>query len=281
VTEVQSPIDVFALAASANLEGQVALVTGGGGAIGRAISESVAKAGGAVIVADMSAGAARTVAEAINTGGGRAVAKELDVSSARAVEDLAKDVAADFGRIDILVNCAGVFPVRPFADVTIEEWRQVFAVNLDGPFLTIKHFAPMMAGQQTHASTGTRGKILNVTSGAASVGRPLLASYGASKAALNHLTMTTAAVYGEHQISAIAIVPGQVLEGALRPALEAMAVFEGRDLEEMIDERRRGGISPPGDTGRLVTALAAVRGNELNGHLVSIDGTVSPLTLAR
>src|SRR5258708_8331309 len=172
--------------ANNRLAGQVALVTGAGRGIGRAIAWAFAGEGARVVVADIDADAASETATSIDSDGGTALAVRTDVTSPDAQDHLFARVRERFGRLDILVNNAGIFHVAPLLELPLEAWRRGFAVNLDGVLLATQRAGRMMQAQEPHATTGCRGESLNISSRAAGRGRPRFAAYGCSKAAPNH-----------------------------------------------------------------------------------------------
>ena len=198
------------MAADNRLAGQVALVTGAGKGIGQAIACALAAAGAHLVVADVDADAASATVATIASSGRTALAVPTDVTSPDAQDHLFARVRDTFKRLDILVNNAGIFHVAPLLDFPLEAWRRVFAVNLDGALLATQRAGRMMQAQDPHPSTGCRGKILNISSGAAERGRPFLPAYGASKAALNHLSKSTALVLGPHAIATTVLYPTSV-----------------------------------------------------------------------
>ncbi len=257
------------------LSGQVALVTGAGKGIGQAIACAFASSGARVVVADIDADAAQRTAQSI---GESALACAVDVSSPDSQDRLFERIASSFDRLDILVNNAGIFHVAPFLDFPLDAWRRVFGVNLDGALLATQRAAKLMQRQPPHAVTGCRGKIINISSGAAERGRPFLAAYGASKAALNHLSRTSALVLEEHVICVTVVNPTSVREGMFGPIADEMASLEGmtpRDFEE-----QRAASSPLGrlqkaeEVGTIAVWVAAARGMELHGRLVYTEAHV-------
>src|SRR5258708_4903697 len=138
------------MAALGRLADQVALVTGGGKGIGKAITCAFASEGAWVIVADIDAEAASETAAAIGSNGGRALAVPTDVTSERSQDDLFARARDEFGRLDILVNNAGIFHVAPLLEFPLEAWRRVFAVNLDGALLATQRAAKVMQSQTPH-----------------------------------------------------------------------------------------------------------------------------------
>jgi len=165
------------------------------------------------VVVDVDEAAAAATVASIISSGEQAEAVVADVTSPAAQDALFRRIRAEFDRLDVLVNNAGIFHVAPLVEFPLEAWRRVFAVNLNAALLATQRAGRMMQSQSPHASTGCRGKILNISSGAAERGRPFLPAYGASKAALNHLTKSTALVLGPHAIATTVLYPTSVREG--------------------------------------------------------------------
>src|SRR5262245_29124381 len=150
--------------ADARLVDQVALVTGAGQGIGRAIACAFAAEGASVVVADIDAVAATRTVDAIADRGGRALGLPTDVTSPDSQDRLFARIRGEFDRLDVLVNNAGIFHVAPLLEFPLEAWRRVFAVNLDGALLATQRAGRIMQGQTPHPRTGCRGKILNISS---------------------------------------------------------------------------------------------------------------------
>jgi NAD(P)-dependent dehydrogenase (short-subunit alcohol dehydrogenase family) len=260
---------------------QVAVVTGAGRGIGQAIACAFAAEGARVVVADVNADAASATAGAIASNGGTALAVPTDVTSPDAQDALFARVRETFGRLDVLVNNAGVFHVAPFLDFPLEAWRRGFAVNLDGALLATQRAGRMMQAQAPHPITGCRGKILNISSGAAEVGRPFLPAYGASKAALNHLSKTAALVLGPHTIATTVLYPTSVREGMFGPIADQMAEFEGLSPDDFAAQRAAGSplgrLQKPEEVAAIAVWVAAQAGMRLNGRLVHTEAHVGSL----
>jgi NAD(P)-dependent dehydrogenase (short-subunit alcohol dehydrogenase family) len=267
--------------ADRRLAHQVALVTGAGRGIGQAIACAFAAEGAHIVVADVDAESASGTAAAIASNGGSALAVVTDVTSPEAQDRLFGRLRDDFDRLDILVNNAGIFHVAPLLDFPIEVWRRVFAVNLDAALLATQRAGRMMQVQAPHPSTNCRGKILNISSGAAERGRPFLPAYGASKAALNHLSKSTALVLGPHAIATTVLYPTSVREGMFGPIADQMAGLEGMTPDDFTAQRAAG--SPLGrlqtaeDVGAIAVWVAAHVGMGLNGRLVHTEAHVGSL----
>jgi galactitol 2-dehydrogenase len=251
------------------LDGAVAIVTGGGNGIGAATCGRLADAGALVTVADISADAAQRTAAAI---GPQATPVTVDVADPDAARRLVSDTADRQGRIDLLVNNAGIAPVEPLDSIALSTWQRVFAVNVDGPLLLMQAAAQVMLAQQPLRQTGCRGKLISISSPAAQEGRPLVPAYGASKAALNHLSWSAAATWGPAGISTTVIYPGDV-EGGMWPGIGArIAELQGRTADEVISERLAtsptGRFQQPDEVADVVLFVAAYRGLDLNGRTI-------------
>ncbi len=266
--------------ANNRLAGQVALVTGAGRGIGQAIAWAFAGEGAQVVVADIDADAASETAASIDADGGTALAVPTDVTSPAAQDHLFARVREKFNRLDVLVNNAGIFHVAPLLDFPLEAWRRVFAVNLDGALLATQRAGRMMQGQEPN-ETGCRGKILNISSGAAEMGRPFLPAYGASKAALNHLSKSTALVLGPHAIATTVLYPTSVREGMFGPIADQMAEFEGMSPDDFAAQRAAGSprerLQKPEEVAAIAVWVAAHAGMSLNGRLVHTEAHVGAL----
>jgi galactitol 2-dehydrogenase len=260
------------------LGGQVALITGAGRGIGQAIARAFAVEGARVVVADVDGDAASSTATAIGPG---ALAVATDVTSPDSQDHLFSRLRDEFDRLDILVNNAGIFHVAPLLEFPIDAWRRVFAVNLDGALLATQRAGRMMQAQVPHRLTGCRGKILNISSPAAEVGRPYLPAYGASKAALNHLSKSTAVVLGPHAIATTVLYPTSVREGMFGPIADQMAEFEGVSPDEFAAQRAAGSplgrLQKPEEVAAIAVWVAAHAGMSLNGRLVHTEAHVGSL----
>jgi NAD(P)-dependent dehydrogenase (short-subunit alcohol dehydrogenase family) len=263
------------------LEGQVALITGGGQGIGRAMSVAFARAGATVVIADIRPEHGDAAADAIAARGGQALAYATDVTSPESVSALFTWLEERCERVDILVNNAGICPVTAFPWFTLEQWRRVFAVNVEGPLLTIQAAAAIMSRQEPHPSAERRGTIINVSSPAAEIGRPMFAAYGASKAALNSLSRTSAGVLGPRGIATTVLYPGSVLGPLWDELLPGLAVAEGRSARQILAERSaampNGRFQKPEETARMALYIAAARGMALNGRLLWSEAHVADL----
>jgi 3-hydroxybutyrate dehydrogenase len=213
--------------------GQVVVVTGGGSGIGCAMCRAFADAGAAVAVADIDADGATAVAAELAAGSAPHLPLALDVTKPDAVRESIERVVQSFGRIDVLVNNAGVATIERFLDLSIEAWRRDFAVNVEGAFLMTQAVAAVMMSQDVSPRTECRGKLINVSSPAAEHGRPHVPAYGASKAALNHLSKTSAVVLGEFEIATTVLYPGAVEAGMWSRMPGALSPLQDRSADEI------------------------------------------------
>ncbi len=184
-----------------DLQDRVAIVTGAGQGIGRVFAQAFAAAGAIAVVADRNIAKARDVAAGI---GARALAVEVDVGDPASVAAMTGTVEAAFGRIDVLVNNAAIFStltMKPFDRIPLEEWDDVLRVNLTGPFLCARAVLPAMR-------RGKWGRIVNIGSGAVTLGRPGYVHYIATKSALVGMGRSMARELGPDGITVNAILPG-------------------------------------------------------------------------
>lgn len=236
------------------LEGRVAIVTGAGQGIGRAIAEKLRAEGAGVIVADKnSETAAKTAAEIGGT------AHVTDVSDQDQVSALVAAAVDQFGRIDILVNDAAIVPFVPWEELDFAEWRRVMSVNIDGVFLMCKAVYP-------HMKAAGYGRIVNIASNVVTAGTPNMAHYVASKGAVFAFTRSLATEVGQYGITVNAVAPGLTAsEGVLEsPHAEAF------DFVVSLQSIPRRGV--PADIAPAVAFLASEEAHWITGQMVTADG---------
>ena len=259
----------------------VALVTGAGGAIGRATAAELAAAGFDVCVTDLNRSDLAPAQAAVEAAGGACRTYVCDVTDPGLVDATVAGVVAEAGRVDVLVNGAGIVHVDDLLDLTFETWRRVMSVNADGTFLMGQATTRAMVRQPPNALLGRRGLIVNISSAAAEVGRPTRAAYAASKAVVKHLTMTQALALKDHAIAACVVYPGEVIEGMLRSIFADIAEATGRSVEEVIDEARRdqpsGQFQSASEVGQRVAFLASWPGMRFTGTVLWCDSHIDPV----
>lgn len=238
------------------LDSKIAVVTGAGRGIGRAISEKLAAEGATVVVADVNEDAASATAEAVGGVGVRA-----DVSERESVDALIGRVLERFGRVDVLVNNAGWDKAEPFVDSDPADWQKIIAINLLGTLNTTQAALPAMVERQA-------GSIVNLGSDAARVGSSGEAVYSAAKGGIVSFTKTIAREMARNQISVNCVCPGPT-------DTELFASIGGDDpklrqsLTKAIPFRR---LAEPSDLANTVAFLASDEAGYLTGQTVSVSG---------
>lgn len=185
------------------LENKVAIVTGAARGMGKEEAKLFAKEGAKVVVADIIENEAEEVAKEIIQNGGEAMAYKLDVSKAKNWEKMVEAIVEKWGKVDVLVNNAGILSLTGVEDTTEEEWDKVMAVNAKGNFLGIKYVLPAMKKAQ-------KGSIINISSIYGLIGSGAAAAYHASKGAVRLFTKTVAAELAKYNIRVNSIHPGVI-----------------------------------------------------------------------
>jgi glucose 1-dehydrogenase len=245
----------------ARLEGKVALVTGAGFGIGRGIALRLADEGADVMIVDISPAMAEESASMVRGRGRQAAVSRVDVSRRDDVQRMLRETLEALGRIDVLVNNAGVIPVTGLFDVTDEEWDRCLAVNLTGPFLCTQIVGRHMV--EAHIP----GKIINIASVESSVARRNQISYGASKGGVLMLTRATALELAEHGITVNAVGPGAIDSGHgyYADAARAQSVITRTPLKR---------IGTPDDVAGAVAFLASADADYITGSIIYVGGGI-------
>ncbi|MFN8637656.1 MAG: glucose 1-dehydrogenase [Chloroflexota bacterium] len=261
------------------LDGKIALVTGAGRGIGRAIALRFAREGASVAVADLNGGGAKSVAAEIEAAGQKALAIQVDVREQAQIRSMIEQAVRAFGRIDVLANNAGVVRVERFLDVTEEHWDLVLGVNTKAVFFVMQAVARQMKEQEPGAD-GLRGRIINTASIAAKPGgRPMFAPYAASKAAVLSLTQS-AGVALAPDITVNCVCPG-IVDTAMWAQIDAeWNELEG--FEEGEAWRRRVAAIPlgrpelPEDVAGMFAFLAGPDAVYITAQPFTVDGGFAP-----
>ena len=201
------------------LTDKVALITGGGRGIGRAIAIGYAAEGAKVVITARSQDQLDEVTDVISAQGGDVLAVQADIRNRAEVENLVQQTVEKYGQIDILVNNAGINPRGFFLDTTDEEWDEVWKINVMGVVHCCRAVLPIMQQQGS-------GNIINIGSGMGQVGHANLSIYCASKAALHGLTQAIAEEVWEDGIIANVLIPGPVKTELSRPVWEGDKIFQ-------------------------------------------------------
>lgn len=240
---------------------RVVLITGAGSGLGRAASVEIAGEGGAIAVVDIDRPSAEETVGLITREGGNAVAIEADVSSSTSVQAMVAAAVGHFGRIDVLVNNAGVVgELKPLHEVSEESWDFVQSVDMKGVFLCSKYVIPIMLEQG-------RGVIVNIASVSGFLASKTGVEYTAAKHGVTGLTKQTAYDYGHQGIRAVGIGPG-----VIETPLTAEWTCEGGPFHELTMEAPAGRYGRPEDVARLVAFLASDDADFMHGHTIPIDG---------
>jgi NAD(P)-dependent dehydrogenase (short-subunit alcohol dehydrogenase family) len=241
-------------------EGRVAVVTGGAQGIGRRTAELLAKRGFRLAIIDLQEPKA-TVA-AIESHGGGVLWSAGDITREEVVEEFAQKVLERFGRVDVLVNNAGISLIRPAEDTTPSEYRRVMEVNLVAPFLLARTFGRRMF--EAHS-----GSIVNVASIAGLVAVADRAAYNASKHGLVGLTRTLAAEWGGRGVRVNAVCPGWV-KTEMDSADQAGGSYTDADITQRVPMGR---FARPDDVAHAIAFLADdAESGFVNGHTLTVDG---------
>jgi NAD(P)-dependent dehydrogenase (short-subunit alcohol dehydrogenase family) len=256
----------------AALTGQVAIVTGGGGGIGRGIALAFARAGADIVIADIVPERCEEVAGRVGELGRKSLAVPTDVSDADQVAAMVARAVAEFGQVDILVNNAGGTGKRAFAEMSEKSWRRHIDLNLVSVFAACSAVIPIMI------RGGRGGAILNVSSIEAGRAAPLYSVYAACKAGLNNFTRTLALELGGHGIRVNGIAPDYTVTPGLRgnlsgPVDEAQWRTPSAGQEDAIIRRtplQRGGVVEECADAALFLATRASR--YITGVTLPVDG---------
>jgi len=244
-----------------DLTGQAALVTGGGRGLGRAFALALAKAGAKVAVTARTAAEVRETAEMVERDGGQAVGIPRDVSEPGAATEIVKTAESKLGPLEILVNNAGVMgPVSYNWNVNSEDWWRTFEVNMRGPFLCARAVLPGMLARR-------RGRIVNISSGAAFNSFPQMAAYCATKAALTHWTNCLARETQAQGVVVFAYAPGFVRTPGTEYLTGSADVPNetGDYFRAFLNERRD---TPIARSAQLLLFLVSGRADALSGRFI-------------
>ncbi|HXJ77060.1 MAG TPA: SDR family NAD(P)-dependent oxidoreductase [Candidatus Methylomirabilis sp.] len=244
-----------------SLDGQAAIVTGGGQGIGRGIAVALASEGADVAIFDVNVTAAGETAVAIREQGRRALALEVDVTNPARVDAATAEAVGAFGRLDVLVNNAGWTPNEPFVDSSPETWSKVVAVNYMGVLNCTRAALGAMIPRRG-------GRIVSIASDAARVGTPREAVYAGAKAAVIGFSKSLAAEVARHGITVNVVSPATVDTPLLRGML----------TPEQIERREKanpmGRLGRPEDVAAAVVFFASPGAAYVTGQVLSVNGGV-------
>jgi NAD(P)-dependent dehydrogenase (short-subunit alcohol dehydrogenase family) len=247
-----------------DLTGKVAIVTGGAGGLGRPISIGLAKAGADVVVDDLAVANPQAVADDIKALGRKALAVTADVTSASSMKDMVDQVMKEFGKIDILVNVAGINARFSAEEMPAEEFEKVIRFNIAGTFLPCQAVGRVMIEQK-------RGKIINMGSVRGSVAPAIGGTaYASSKGGVHQLTRTLAAEWAKYNINVNAIAPALVMTDMTREFLSKPEIYS-----KMTAEIPLARLGAPEDLIGPIILLASDDSDFITGQIIYVDGGLS------
>jgi NAD(P)-dependent dehydrogenase (short-subunit alcohol dehydrogenase family) len=247
------------------LKGRHAMVTGSSSGIGRAVAVLFAEEGADLVLCDLRPDSrlpeeTPTTAEAVRAAGRKVRFVQCDMSREDAVRAAIQVVERDFARLDVLINCAGVFVRNEIERVSLEEWRQVIDTNLTGYFLSIRSAVPLM-------KAAGRGSIVNVSSIHGIVGTGTGATYCASKGGIENLTRQVAVDYGRLGIRCNAIAPGTIKTAMSKPFRESPEILREYEYRTLLPR-----LGEPRDVAYAALYLASDESGFVTGHSLVVDG---------
>lgn len=242
------------------LEGKVAIVTGAATGMGRTFCAGLAREGAQVVAADIQDMTATL--DAVRAAGGKCEGVRTDVSQQDAVERMVQQTIDTFGRVDVLVNNAAIYPLQPFEQITLDDWHKVLGVNLDGVFLCTRAVVPHMKAQRY-------GRIVSISSGIFFTGTPYFAHYAASKGAIIGLTRSLAPEVGEFGITINAIAPGLVQTEGVLANPHVVAAWDAVIATQCVKRRET-----PEDVLGSVLFFASDESAFVTGQTLCVDGGV-------
>ena len=249
---------------------KVALVTGAGQGIGRAIALRLAGDGCALALADIHAGALAAVLAEVEAAGGQALALAADLSDVAEARRVIAQAAAGLGQLDILVNNAGRLIIQSFLDVGEAEWDATLGLDLKTVFFATQAAAKLMI------AAGTAGRIVNISSISGRGGRPDQAPYAAAKAGVISLTRSAALALAPYGINVNAVCPG-VVDTALTQKIhidraQAAGITPAESLARMLTRVPLGRIETPDDVAAAVSFLCSPDAGYITGQALNVDG---------
>jgi len=243
------------------LQGRVVVITGGAQGIGEACARRLVQDGAAVALWDLADDAGRQLAEALDAAGGQALYLHCNVAHKAEVDAALAATLTRFGHVDGLVNNAGIFKAAPFLDITEADWDAVIAVNLKGSFLVGQAVAREMVNRQ-------RGAIVNMSSVNGTLTIPSIASYNASKGAINQLTRVMALSLADQGVRVNAVAPGTIATELAKNAVLTSDEAKARIMSRTPMKR----LGEPGEIADVVAFLLSDAASYMTGEIVVVDG---------
>ena len=245
---------------TARFTGKVALVTGAASGMGQATAIRLAAEGASVACTDVNAEGAQQTVDTITQAGGTAMGFGQDVTQEEQCQAAVAKTVAEYGKLDILCNIAGLGGLKPFLDETSENWNLTMAVNVNGPFYMCQAAIPHLLEQ--------KGKILNVCSTAGVKGQAYMSAYVSSKHALAGLTKTLALEFGRQGLRTNAVCPGSTMT----PFLQNFQLPEGIELDLIGRSSLLPDFASPEDMASMICYAVSDEAHFVNGAMLAVDG---------
>src|SRR5713101_9549248 len=251
------------------LKGQIAIVTGGGRGIGRAIALALAREGADIVIAELDQAGAKRTAEEVGALGRRSLATATDVTSRADLRAMVDRAKAEFGRIDILVNNAGIYRAASTLDVTEDHWDAIMNINAKAVFFASQAVLPTMIAQKG-------GSIVSLASMAGKIGSKTNLPYNVSKAAVVSMTKSLALAHAADGIRVNCVCPGFVETDMWTYVSREQGKLMGLTPEEFTRQRAAqvplGRMERPEDVAQVIGFLASDRSGYMTGQALSVDG---------
>lgn len=243
-----------------DVQGKIALVTGGSKGIGLAMAQALAAYGADLVLTSRNLDECEQAAQSLREMGRRALACRGDVTIPSEVQAVVDQALKEFGRIDILINNAGMNVRKPVIEYTESEWDQVLNTNLKGVFLAAQAVGKVMIQQK-------KGKVINISSILGTIGMPWQVAYASSKGGINQMTKVLALEWAEHNIQVNAIAPTYI-----RTPMTASWLSDPERYQKILDSTPLGRVGENADLAGPVVFLASEASNYITGQVLHIDG---------
>ena len=243
------------------LKDRVAIITGGAAGIGRAAVEKYCQEGAIVVIWDVNEAAGKELAQAHNDNGHQVIFRKVNTADPEETEAAAQEVIAQFEKIDILINNAGITRDATIRKMTFEQWSQVLSINLSGVFNCVKAVSPFMIEK-------AYGRIINTSSVVGLYGNFGQTNYAATKSGVIGMTKTLAKELGKYSITVNAVAPGFI-------ATDMVKAMPKKVIEMMTSKTPLGRLGTPEDIANAYAFLASEDASFISGAVLSVDGAVT------
>jgi len=251
------------------LKDKVAIITGGGSGIGRAISLAFASEGATVVVAARTLARLKEVADEVNSKGGKAIAMAVDIANEIKIKEMVARTVKEYGRIDVLVNNAGISgPTANIAEMELDKWNEVLSINLTGAMLCSREVLANMIARKS-------GNIINISSVGGMSGFPMRSPYCVSKMGIIGLTETMAIEAGDYNIRVNCISPGAVrgdrILNAAQAKGKALGIPHEKVLERLTKDYSLKRLIEPSEVATAAVFLASDDASAITGHTLVVS----------